>query len=67
MKAFERNRRKVELLDPVAVWDWKSWLDDNLYGMQFQSFQRAYLIELKDGSPILRFKKYLLRNIWKGL
>jgi hypothetical protein len=67
MKAFQRNRRKVELLDPVAVWDWKSWLDDNLRGLQFQSFQKAYLIELEDGSPILRFKKHLLMNKWKGL
>jgi hypothetical protein len=67
MKAFQRNRRKVELLDPVVVWDTKSWLDDNLCGMQFQSFQRVYLIELEDGSPILRFKKHLLRNTWKGL
>jgi hypothetical protein len=25
------------------------------------------LIELEDGSPILRFKKHLLRNTWKGL
>jgi hypothetical protein len=66
-KAFQRNRRKVELLDPVAVWDWKSWLDDNLYRMQFQSFQRAYLIEMEDDSPILQFKKHLLKNTWKGL
>jgi hypothetical protein len=59
MKAFQRNRRKVELLDPVVVWDWKSWLDNNLHEMQFQSFLRTYLIELEDGSPILR---HLLRN-----
>jgi hypothetical protein len=43
----------VEFLNPVGVWDWKSWLDDNLRGMQFQSFQRAYLIEIEDGLPVL--------------
>jgi hypothetical protein len=43
MKAFQRHKAKVEFLDLVGVWD---WIDNNLRGIQFQSFQRAYLIEI---------------------
>jgi len=65
--AFRRQLATVKQLENVVVWNWKDWMEDRLRNMQFHSFQRAFLIELEDGSPVLRFKKNIMRENWRGL
>ena len=60
-KAFRGT--KPNILEPVLVWDWHSWLDTALKPISQHSFQRAYLFTKQDGlGPVMFYKKHLRKT-----
>lgn len=65
-KGFKHQPRKPVLLEDMVVFGWKEWLDTQLRKIPFHSFQRAFLLELEDDIPVLRYKQHLRRHDWRG-